>query len=96
MRRQFLSLLQSRGILALDVIKQNCKTAFLKELKNYSLEPRKNGYPSNSRCVYELINLNECDLKKPKHLAKLVKEGIHLMYQKNTAAKVIKSLLDNL
>lgn len=65
------------------------KFDLIKELNNYSFEPRKRGTPKNSGCAWELIDISELNLKDPKHLAKLVKEGIHLMYQKQTQKRVL-------
>jgi hypothetical protein len=47
-------------------------------------------------CVQELAEIEEVDLNNPKHLAKLVKESIHLMYQKQTSKRALYSLLENL
>ena len=69
---------------------------FLEELRAYSLEPRKKGEPKNSGCTHELASLQTIRLNDPEHLAKLIKEGLHLMYQKGTAKRVLSSLLDNL
>ena len=66
---------------------------FCQELRTYSFQPRKNGTPPNEGCVHELSDLAVIDLKNPEHFAKLVKEGIHLMYQKGTAGRVFTSLL---
>ncbi len=74
--------------------RKNYKTEFIEELRIYSFEPRKNGQPPNQGCVRELTDITEIDISNPKDLAKLVKEGIHLMYQKQTAASVINSLLE--
>ena len=65
----------------------------VKELRGYSLEGRKEGESRNSGCVHELVKL---DIENPEHLARLIKEGIHLMYQKQTASHVLNSLLENL
>ena len=68
----------------------------VKEIRKYSLESRKKGEPSNSGCVRELEGIQELDFENPEHLAGLVKEGIHLMYQKQTAKRVLESLVSNL
>ncbi len=69
---------------------------FVEELTNYCFDPRKKGEIRNQGCVLELSDIVDCDIKNPGDLAKLVKEGVHLMYQKQTAAKVIKALLENI
>jgi len=73
--------------------KKDYKVRLVKELKNYSFEPRKKGTPKNSGCVRELEGIVDVDIEEPEELAKLVKEGIHLMYQKFTAKRVFDSLL---
>lgn len=72
------------------------RKAFLNELQTYCLEPRKKGTPPGMGCVNELEDLDNIELNNPRHLARLVKEGIHLMYQKQTAKRVLYSLLGNL
>jgi len=72
------------------------KLKFIKELKNYSFKRRKKGEQRNDGCVWELENIGNLNLSNPEHFARLVKEGIHLMYLKPTSERVIKSLLDNL
>ena len=69
---------------------------FLEELKRYSVNPRKKGEPRNEGCVSELEGLSELEIQNPEQLAKLIKEGFHLMYQKKTSANAHASLLDNL
>ncbi len=71
------------------------RSMFVTELANYSFEPRRKGEKPNSGCTYELRNIERCHISSPWDLAKLVKEGIHLMYQKGTAKRVIDSLLGN-
>jgi len=72
--------------------REGYKTRFLEELKTYSLTPRKNGQPRNEGCVHELSELEKVDPGNPEHLARLVKEGIHLMYQKDTSSRVLDAL----
>ena len=72
--------------------KEDYRTRFLKELDNYSFKPRKVGEPLNDGCVHELKDIEHINVQSPEDLAILVKEGIHLMYQKNTAEKVMNSL----
>ena len=72
------------------------KTQFIQELRTYSFEPRPDGTPANAGCVYELSDIVTIDIGNPRDLAKLVKESIHLMYQKKTAARVMEALLQSL
>jgi len=76
--------------------KGDYKKRFLKELSNYSFETREKGSPKNAGTVWELEHLDRINISNPEDLAKLVKEGIHLMYQKGTAKRVLNSLLENL
>jgi len=66
------------------------------EIKNYSFEPRKRGAPKSSGCVWELIGIDNFDIYNPETLGKTLKEGMHLMYQKQTQKKVLDSLLNEL
>jgi len=75
---------------------ESYKSRFLEELRKYSLEPRRSGEPRNSGCIHELSELAEVNIENPEEFARLVKEGIHLMYQKQTSARVLKSLLEYL
>lgn len=68
----------------------------IRELKKYSLEPRRKGEPRNSGCIYELEDIVNGEIKNPEHLARLIKEGMHLMYLKPTAARVLNALLENI
>jgi len=79
-----------------DTMPSDYKEDFVRELETYSFEPRKKGTPRGSGCVYELEDIDRIDVENPEDLAKLIKEGIHLMYQKQTAKKVMDSLLENL
>ena len=72
------------------------RTRFLDELRDYSFEFRKEGQPKNSGCVHELTDILDVDITCPEQFARLVKEGIHLMYQKNTSRRVFDSLLEYL
>ena len=72
---------------------KNYREKFISELKGYSFERRKKGEGRNSGCVYELDGLETVEINNPEQLARLVKEGIHLMYQKNTAQKVFNALV---
>jgi hypothetical protein len=72
------------------------KSKLIKELKNYSFERKGREDQRNSGCKLELENITECKIEDPTHLARLVKEGIHLMYQKDTARRVLNSLINSL
>ena len=74
----------------------NYRARFLTELETYSFTPRRNGQSRNEGCVHELADLIEVEIGNPKHLAMLVKEGVHLMYQKGTSARVLKTLKEYL
>jgi len=60
------------------------------------LKPRRNGQPRNEGCIHELSNLTKVEINNPKHFARLVKEGVYLMYQKQTSAKVLDALQEYL
>ena len=83
------------GFLA-KALKNKYRARFLDELKTYSLKSRKNGQPRNEGCVHELSDLVDINLNNPEEFARLVKEGIHLMYQKQTSAKVLAALQEYL
>ena len=72
------------------------RSRLIEELRRYSFQTRKKGQPLNKGCVYELAGMDDIDVEDPCDLGKLIKEGVHLMYQKSTAAKVLDSLIDNL
>lgn len=76
--------------------RQLYRERFVAELEEFSCETRKKGTPANSGCVRELDGVEEVDIKNPEQMARLIKEGIYLMYQKSTAKRVIGSLLENL
>ncbi|MFH1521701.1 MAG: hypothetical protein ABIF18_01960 [archaeon] len=76
--------------------RNNYRISFLEELKTYSFKYRKKGSPKNSGCVHELSDIDEVNLNNPVDFAKLVKEQMHLMYQKNTTQRVFDSLIANL
>jgi hypothetical protein len=69
---------------------------FIEELKTYSTTPRKKGEPMNDGCVHELSDLSCVDVTNPEDLAKLVKENLHMMYQKRTSAKVLLEVINYL
>jgi hypothetical protein len=76
--------------------RKNYRENFLKELNTYSLTPRKVGQPVNDGCVHELSDLTHVEIADPEDFARLIKEGIHLMYQKQTAARVLTALQEYL
>ncbi len=76
--------------------RESYKHSLIAELKTYSLKPRKKGSPPNEGCKKELDAIKQCSIDNPVDLAKLVKEGIHLMYQKQTSARVIEALINTL
>lgn len=76
--------------------RQDYRILFLDELAKYSFEARRKGDPINQGCVRELDDIENFDVKNPEHLAKLIKESIHLMYQKGTSKRVMSSLSDKL
>jgi len=75
---------------------ESYKKSFIDELMKYSFEPRKKNQPRNSGCVFELDGIGSIDMGNPRHLAKLVKEGLHIGYQKNTARRTHESLVSSL
>lgn len=77
-------------------LRNKYRTRFLDELSTYSFKPRKKGHPRNEGCVHELSDLANVDISNPEHFAKLVKEGIHLIYQKQTSARVLAALQEYL
>ncbi len=84
----------------IDTIPENLRNEyrarFLDELSTYSFKPRKNGQPRNEGCVHELSGLADVDISNPEHFARLVKEGVHLLYQKQTSARVLAALQEYL
>lgn len=66
------------------------------ELKRYSFEGRKKGERRNSGCVYELEGIDLIDINNPEQLARLVKEGLHLMYLKPSAKRAFDTLVGSL
>ncbi|MDO8623541.1 MAG: hypothetical protein Q7R52_04815 [archaeon] len=79
-----------------DSEKESYKTCLINEIKSYSFEPRKSGTPKSSGCVWELIDMDSFDISNPKTFGKTIKEGIHLMYQKQTQKRVLDALLNEL
>jgi len=69
---------------------------FFKELKKFSFKPRPKGTPPNSGCIHELDDLAEVNIENPEEFARLVKEGIHIMYQKETQKRIYDALLEQL
>jgi NDP-sugar pyrophosphorylase family protein len=60
------------------------KKEFFKELGDFSNN------------AHELKDIDLVDVNKPCELAKLVKESLHLMYQKNTSNNALDGFLENL
>jgi len=77
-------------------VRKEYRTRFFDELAKYSFESRKNGQSRNAGCVHELSDLTEVDINNPEQFARLVKESIHLMYQKQTSARVLNALQKHL
>jgi hypothetical protein len=76
--------------------RKDYRVMLLEDLRKYPLTPRKRGSPSNEGDVHELSSLESVNIENPEHLAKLIREGIHLMYQKGTASNVLNALLKKL
>jgi len=76
--------------------REDYKLRFSKELENYSFKERPKGSPRNEGGLWELVNIDDPLFSDPIIFARTVKEGIHLMYQKSTARRVFRSLLENL
>ena len=76
--------------------REEYRKSFLEELEDYDFTPRKKGEPRNRGCVWELNDLDSVDIENPEHLARLIKEGIHLMYLKPTAKRMLDTLKENL
>jgi len=93
---RFLAQLTDYLLLSLYGGRKSDRKIFLNELKDYSLKPKKKGESPNEGCVKELENIDKLNLDNPEHIAKLLKEGFHLMYQKRTSKKALDSLLKNL
>jgi hypothetical protein len=79
-----------------DEARGDYKARLLDDLKKYPFAPRKRGSPPNEGGVHELSTLESVEIENPEHLARLVKEGIHLIYQKGTASIVLNALLKKL
>jgi len=72
------------------------KRVFLLELQDYPIMPRRKGTPRNEGAVDELENVDTINPENPRHAAKVIKQGLHLMYQKNTSKNSLYALLENL
>ena len=68
--------------------REDYRARFLAELDEYSFMPRKKGEPRNAGCVRELEGIICVHIPDPEHLAKLVKEGFHFHYNKQTSARI--------
>lgn len=63
-------------------------------LENFAVVPRKRGEPNGNSC--ELEGMEEIEIRNPENLVKIIREGIHLMYQKDIARRVVKATLQEL
>jgi len=63
--------------------KEDYRERLLTELKRYD--------PSVK--IKELDDVNKLDIDFPEHLARLVKEGLHLMYQAQTSCRALEFIL---
>lgn len=72
------------------------KTSFLREFRKYSFEGKRRKEPPNKGCTRELQKLTNPDISDPVQLARLVKEGLNLMYQKQTARRVYDAMIAEL
>jgi len=73
--------------------RQDYKSQLIRELKKYSFKPRPKGTPRNEGCIHELEDIVIFDIGNPEHFARFIKEGIHLMYLKPTAKRVLEALI---
>jgi len=69
-----------------DDVREEYRKEFLNELGTYH----------KNHVVRELEEIREFDIKNPVHLAKLIKESFHLMYQRTTSGKALDGFLENL
>jgi len=79
-----------------ECLRPNYKKNLMEELKTYSFKPRKENEKRNEGCVNELEDIQCVNITEPKHLAKLIKEGLHIKYQKETTRRIMKSLFEEL
>ena len=79
-----------------DDSRQDYKKNLVNELKTYSFKPRKTYERRNEGCINELEHIKDVNINEPKHLAKLIKEGLHIKYQKETTRRIMESLLEML
>ena len=70
------------------------KSRLMNEIKTFSFKPRRKGESVNEGCKWELEEIIELSVENPESLGRMVKEGIHLMYQKGTARIVMNTLLE--
>lgn len=76
--------------------REGYRSRLVQELERFSFKPRRKGEPINEGCRWELEDMVECDIENPEHLGRLIKEGVHLMYVKDTARKVLGMLIEHL
>jgi len=72
------------------------KSKFLEELQNFSFQRRRKGEPKHTGCRWELYDIENFNITYPTTLAKTIKEGLQLMYQKDTQKTVMQALMKNL
>lgn len=72
------------------------KERFLREVLTYSDKPRKRGEKRNEGCNNKLKTIENFNSLNPEYLARLIKEGLHLMYQKQTSKRVLEKFIEEL
>ena len=77
-------------------LRQDYQKNLVKELKTYSFKQRREWERRNEGCINELEHIENVDITNPEHLAKLIKEGLHIKYQKETTRRIMGSLLKRL
>jgi len=79
-----------------EPVSDSYRRRFLVEMQSYSTVPRKEGAPRNEGTVDELEGIDTINPENPGHAARVIKQGLHLMYQKNTSRNALYALLENL
>lgn len=72
------------------------KSGLIQEVELFSFEPRRQGELLNKGCTWELEGIDEICMEHPEHFGKLIKEGMHFMYQKGTARNYYEPLMFNI